>query len=86
MDDENISNLNSKAPNGSSAKILLLGSFDPEGERIIRDPYYVIKILRCYFFSCIILTNVTYYRMMALPVSKNATSNVSVAVLPFYQK
>lgn len=42
MDDDNISDLNSKAPKGSSAKILLLGDFDPEGERIIRDPYYVI--------------------------------------------
>lgn len=23
------------------AKILLLGNFDPRGEKIIRDPYYV---------------------------------------------
>lgn len=48
MDDENISDLNSRAPKGSSAKILLLGSFDPEGERIIRDPYYVIKRFQSY--------------------------------------
>ncbi|XP_037028445.1 low molecular weight phosphotyrosine protein phosphatase 1-like isoform X1 [Bradysia coprophila] len=40
MDDENIGDLNSRSPTGSTAKILLLGDFDPEGERIIRDPYY----------------------------------------------
>lgn len=43
MDDDNISDLNSRAPKGSTAKILLLGSFDPEGVRIIRDPYYVME-------------------------------------------
>lgn len=42
MDENNISNLNGQKPKGSKAKILLLGEFDPEGERIIRDPYYVI--------------------------------------------
>lgn len=41
MDENNISNLEGQAPEGSKAKILLLGDFDPEGERIIRDPYYV---------------------------------------------
>ncbi|KAJ8933782.1 hypothetical protein NQ314_013818 [Rhamnusium bicolor] len=40
MDDNNISNLKDQAPPGSKAKILLLGDFDPQGERIIRDPYY----------------------------------------------
>lgn len=30
------------APKNHKAKILLLGDFDPEGERIIKDPYYVI--------------------------------------------
>lgn len=43
MDDQNILDLKSKAPKEYSAKILLLGDFDPEGERIIRDPYYVMK-------------------------------------------
>lgn len=42
MDENNISNLKGDKPEGSKAKILLLGDFDPEGERIIRDPYYVI--------------------------------------------
>lgn len=41
MDDENISDLKEMAPRDGTAKILLLGDFDPEGDRIIRDPYYV---------------------------------------------
>lgn len=40
MDEDNMSALKSRAPSGSKAELLLLGSFDPEGERIIRDPYY----------------------------------------------
>ncbi|XP_066153644.1 low molecular weight phosphotyrosine protein phosphatase 1-like [Euwallacea fornicatus] len=40
MDTNNISNIKSQQPVGSKAKILLLGDFDPEGDRIIRDPYY----------------------------------------------
>lgn len=41
MDDENIDDLNGLSPKNCSAKILLLGDYDPEGDRIIRDPYYV---------------------------------------------
>lgn len=41
MDDENIDDLNGLSTKNCSAKILLLGDFDPEGDRIIRDPYYV---------------------------------------------
>lgn len=41
MDDENITDLKELAPKDATAKILLLGDFDPQGERIIRDPYYV---------------------------------------------
>ncbi len=41
MDDDNIDDLKSMAPNQCKAKVELLGSYDPEGERIIRDPYYV---------------------------------------------
>ncbi|XP_017776790.1 PREDICTED: low molecular weight phosphotyrosine protein phosphatase-like [Nicrophorus vespilloides] len=42
MDLNNISALNSEAKDvkNSKAKILLLGDSDPQGERIIRDPYY----------------------------------------------
>lgn len=40
MDDDNMSSLERKAPENSKAQLLLLGSFDPEGDRIIRDPYY----------------------------------------------
>lgn len=45
MDDENISDLNERKPSGTKAKILLLGDFDPQGERIIRDPYYVRNLI-----------------------------------------
>lgn len=41
MDEENISDLKRMAPGNCRAKIGLLGEFDPQGERIIRDPYYV---------------------------------------------
>lgn len=41
MDENNISNLKEDAPENSKAKILLLGDFDPMGDRIIKDPYYV---------------------------------------------
>ncbi|CAH2102118.1 unnamed protein product [Euphydryas editha] len=40
MDEKNISDLRSMAPENCKAKIYLLGEFDPEGERIIRDPYF----------------------------------------------
>ncbi|XP_022906018.1 low molecular weight phosphotyrosine protein phosphatase-like [Onthophagus taurus] len=40
MDENNISSLKGDAPQNCKAKILLLGDFDPNGERIIRDPYY----------------------------------------------
>ncbi|XP_046962364.1 low molecular weight phosphotyrosine protein phosphatase-like isoform X1 [Vanessa cardui] len=40
MDEMNIRDLKSLAPENCKAKVLLLGDFDPEGERIIRDPYF----------------------------------------------
>lgn len=40
MDDDNISELNRRAPKTSTAKIGLLGEHDPKGEVQIRDPYY----------------------------------------------
>jgi len=41
MDHENIEDLKSIEPDQSIAKIGLLGSYDPDGELIIEDPYYV---------------------------------------------
>lgn len=41
MDEENIDDLKGICPKDGTAKILLLGDFDPQGDRIIRDPYYV---------------------------------------------
>ncbi|OTF78313.1 low molecular weight phosphotyrosine protein phosphatase-like [Euroglyphus maynei] len=40
MDESNISNIKRMAPPNSTAKIELLGSYDPEGQLIIEDPYY----------------------------------------------
>lgn len=45
MDTENIADLKRLAPKKNChAKILMLGDFDPENDRIIRDPYYVSTI------------------------------------------
>lgn len=41
MDDDNIDDLNGLCPKDGTAKVMLFGDFDPEGDRIIRDPYYV---------------------------------------------
>lgn len=54
MDENNISNLRRQQPKGSKAKVLLLGDFDPEGERIIKDPYYVSSVNNA------ILSNLNY--------------------------
>ncbi|XP_060947292.1 low molecular weight phosphotyrosine protein phosphatase isoform X2 [Limanda limanda] len=42
MDESNLSELNRKAKSvkNYSAKIELLGSYDPQNQRIIKDPYY----------------------------------------------
>lgn len=40
MDRENIRNINSKRPANATAKVELLGSYDPQGQLIIEDPYY----------------------------------------------
>lgn len=40
MDQSNVNDINRKKPKGSKAEVLLLGSFDPEGDTIIKDPYY----------------------------------------------
>jgi low molecular weight phosphotyrosine protein phosphatase len=39
MDESNMQDLNKQKPSGSKAKLILLGSYDPQGESIIRDPY-----------------------------------------------
>lgn len=40
MDEENMEDLKERAPKNSTASLELLGSYDPEGELIIEDPYY----------------------------------------------
>ncbi|XP_076760084.1 low molecular weight phosphotyrosine protein phosphatase [Xylocopa sonorina] len=40
MDNNNIQELHNMKPSNGTAKIELLGKYDPEGETIIRDPYY----------------------------------------------
>lgn len=41
MDQKNIADLIQMAPPNSRAKIMLLGEFDPQGEKTIQDPYFV---------------------------------------------
>lgn len=41
MDNDNIQDINGLKPKECRAKVELLGSYDPSGEVIIRDPYYV---------------------------------------------
>uniref|UniRef100_A0A3P9PH99 Low molecular weight phosphotyrosine protein phosphatase n=1 Tax=Poecilia reticulata TaxID=8081 RepID=A0A3P9PH99_POERE len=50
MDESNLSDLNKKAKSvkNSTAKIELLGSYDPQNQRIIKDPYYVSIQLNCF--------------------------------------
>lgn len=45
MDRLNIRDLNNLKPIDSHARIFLLGEFDPEGERIIHDPYFVSHLV-----------------------------------------
>ncbi|XP_043472484.1 low molecular weight phosphotyrosine protein phosphatase 1-like [Leptopilina heterotoma] len=40
MDEENMEELERMKPKNAKAKLELLGKYDPEGEIIIRDPYY----------------------------------------------
>lgn len=40
MDNENMDELADLNPKDGTAKLLLLGDYDPKGEKIIRDPYY----------------------------------------------
>jgi low molecular weight phosphotyrosine protein phosphatase len=45
MDYHNIEHLGRIQPQGSAAKIELLGQYDPKGEVVIEDPYFVSFIL-----------------------------------------
>lgn len=40
MDEDNMSDLNDRKPPNSTASLEKLGTYDPEGELIIEDPYY----------------------------------------------
>lgn len=40
MDEQNAKDIKNEAPEGSKAKIELLGEYDPEDTSFIRDPYY----------------------------------------------
>lgn len=51
MDNDNIQDLNSLKPKECRAKVELLGSYDPSGEIIIRDPYYVCHLSTIYQIS-----------------------------------
>ncbi|KAI1320802.1 hypothetical protein EDD11_009759 [Mortierella claussenii] len=40
MDEENLRDLKEMAPKGHTATVKLFGTYDPKGDRIIKDPYY----------------------------------------------
>lgn len=65
MDVNNISDINELAPKNSTAKVELLGDYDPKNERTIRDPYYVscqVWLLRLFLCcSSIIITNTLFF-------------------------
>lgn len=84
MDEDNISDLERIKPGGSKAAILLLGDFDPQGERIIRDPYYVINVYLTYKKYKITITILC--RTTARPVSSAATSNACGAARSSFGK
>jgi low molecular weight phosphotyrosine protein phosphatase len=44
MDDSNMDDIKDMAPKDFKGKIELLGDYDPEGKKIIRDPYYVSSV------------------------------------------
>jgi len=50
MDHENIKAIKGMAPKNYKGSIELLGSYDPAGDKIIRDPYYVSLI---FCFECL---------------------------------
>lgn len=82
--------LTSMAPNQCKAKIELLGTYDPQGERIIRDPYYVSPNLLLYLQTLVLAIIAPHYlkimiiflscRTMVKRVLKNATSSAYDAV------
>lgn len=43
MDDDNMEDLKSMTPDNCKASVELLGDYDPEEVRLIRDPYYVTR-------------------------------------------
>ncbi|KAG0006989.1 hypothetical protein BGZ65_000379 [Modicella reniformis] len=40
MDEENLRDLEDMAPEGHKAAVKMFGTYDPKGDRIIKDPYY----------------------------------------------
>ncbi|KAG0239814.1 hypothetical protein BGX31_002474 [Mortierella sp. GBA43] len=40
MDEENLRDLEDMAPKGNRGVIKMFGTYDPKGDRIIKDPYY----------------------------------------------
>lgn len=51
MDYSNIRDLGDMVPNDAKADVRLLSEFDPENEGIIRDPYFVSKVMLSYLFK-----------------------------------
>ncbi|XP_006620838.1 low molecular weight phosphotyrosine protein phosphatase-like isoform X1 [Apis dorsata] len=73
MDNSNIQYLNTMKPPNTTAKIELLGKYDPRGELTIRDPYYV------YYFN-MMLTLLDFIRYMnnVCEVQKHFWKNIKI--------
>lgn len=84
MDTENISELKDMEPKDGTAKILMLGDFDSEEDRIIRDPYYVS--LKWKVNIGMQFNSNTFYRTMVLRALKNVMINAFAAVTLSWRK
>lgn len=80
MDTDNMEDLVSLKPKDGTAKLLMLGEFDPQGDKIIRDPYYV-----SFFYNELIInfTNSSiFYRTKIQKDLKSVLCNVQDVVMP----
>lgn len=71
MDEDNMDDLKSMVPTNSKAKIELLGTYDPQGELIIRDPYYVSSCNFTQHKDCLLPVEIFFfYVFMAYSLHK----------------
>ena len=80
MDYYNLDRLYEMKPKNSRAQVELLGEYNPSGEMIIEDPYFVSKVSYCQYINLILsfLDNEfnIFFRALKFPVFTKFTSNV----------